>query len=336
MHIKCLSLSFELLPVFKEIIDFYKFGSCTNYQVQEVTDITDVHIKLDKSKIYDLSFDQSSTCTGIFIKDTKNTEAFIIEVKRTANMSADDYIFELEMFVNKITQGCTILHLIYERPIKTETFRSSQVAFQLEGIIRQWIRRYDQFKTAFLDNIEPTSWKASIVDKERFSSNYTSKEASKESIIELFPWTGFYGYSLNKDNDGYESIGIMFGWYLCSFDAFGRPYVRGEEFKGNIGCVVLPEVDVIELSKMMTDNNIENKWFVYNPKFSVFQNILKSADKYQVSLIQIEDLYTALCVCIEANIKYPSSGKVVLAVITPEHQSAASKRILGDTFHFYL
>lgn len=336
MHIKCLDVRFDMLPEHNNFTDFYKFGQVISYNIHEGTDLNDLGLDIDTSIIYDISFDQSSTCTGIFLRDLNNTAAYIIEVRRTKDMDADDYIFELEMFVNELTKNLTILHLIYEKPIKTEMFRSSQVAFQLEGSIRQWNRRYSQFKNCLLDNIEAVSWKSSIVNKEVWGSNYTSKEASKSSIIELFPWAGFYGSSLYKDNDGYEAVGIMFGWYFCSFDPLGRPYVRGDEYSGNVGCIVIADIDAEVLAESLNQSDVNAKWFVFNPKLSTFKNIMKGAEKYQISVIQIEDAYTVLCVCIEANVILPKSGKISLVVATPENMSASAKRIIGTDFHFYL
>lgn len=336
MHIKCLEAKFELLPNRNNFIDFYKFGKLNTYEISEGSSIEDLKLNIDPSFIYDISFDQSSTCTGIFLRDLNNTVVYIIEVRRTKDMNADDYIFDLEMFVNELTQNLTLLHLIYEKPIKTEMFRSSQVAFQLEGSIRQWIRRYTQFKNCLLDNIEAVSWKSCIVNKDVWGSDYTSKEASKSAIIELFPWTRFYGSSLYKDNDGYEAIGIMFGWYFCSFDPLGRPYVRGDEYNGNVGCIVMPNVDAETLSDSLNKADVKSKWFVFNPRLSTFKNIMKGAEKYQVSVVQIEDPYTALCVCVEANVILPQSGTLSLVIATPENMTSTAKRVIGTDFHFYL
>ena len=336
MHIKCLKTTFAEIPNMSTIPDFCKFGEVTGFSITEGSSISEIQVSLDSEKIYVLSIDQSSTCSGVFIKDIKNTEAYILEFKKTTGMTADDYIFDFEIAMNELTANKTFMFLIYEAPIKTSAFRSSQVAFQLEGTIKLWTRRYSQFRNAKLDNIEPTSWKSVIVDKNKWGSNYTSKQASKESIIELFPWTGNYRSSLNKDNDGYEAVGIMMGWFSCSFDAFGRPYVRGEEYTGTVGCIAMPSVDAKSLCEALTAQGVDANWFVYNPKVSTFKNIMKSARKYEVSLIQIEDAYSILSVCVEANIKPPDDGVLTLIVVTPENMNAAALRIIGKQFQFYL
>lgn len=336
MKIKCLSVFFEETKGMNPFVDFYFFGDVRNHKLTEGTSIKQLGISLNKDKIYAISFDQSSSCSGVFIKDIYNTEIYMLEFRRSNGLNADDYIFEFEMLIKELTEGNTFMYLIYEAPIDSPTYRSKQVAFQLEGIIRQWVRRYEHFKTANLDNIEPPSWKSIIVDTSKYGADYVSKQASKESIIDLFPWAGLYGTSLYKDNDAYEAVGIMFGWFTASFDAFGRPYVRGDEYTGNVGCIVLPEVKAEDISNAMSAQGVDNKWFMYNPKFSTFKNIMKSARQYNIAFIQIEDLYTLLTVCIEANVKLPSSGIATLAVATPGNMSAAASRIIGDKFNFYL
>ena len=78
------------------------------------------------------------------------------------------------------------------------------------------------------------------------------------------------------------------------------------------------------------------KWFVYNPKSSIFKNIVKAAEKDCVVLVHVDDPYIKLALSVESNLKLFEHDFFTLVIVTPNFMSAAAKRILGTQFHFYL
>lgn len=333
IYLKCLHTMFEPLPDFKPYVDFYRFGNLIDFHVTEGEHL---EIPLRDDIIYDISFDQSTSNTGIFIKAHNNLEVYMIEVCKKSKTTPEEYMFELETVLHEICKGHLFLHLIYEKPIKSGNFRSSQVLFQLEGMLRMLTMRYEEFKSIKYDSISKMSWAPCVFDKERYGSNYSDKEAAKQSIIMQFPWTQWFGFSLGKDNDGYEAVGVMMGWFCTAFDPFGRPYVRGDSFHGNVGCTILPSIPYNTLYEQLKKEDVNTKWFVYNPKSSIFKNIVKAAEKDCVVLVHVDDPFIKLALSIESNLKLFECDFFTLVIVTPNFMSAAAKRILGTQFHFYL
>lgn len=336
IRLKCLHAMFDVQPDFKPYVDFYKFGNLLDFNVTEGSKIEHLNILLKDDVIYDISFDQSTSNTGVFIKAHNNSEIYMIEVCKASNTTPEEYMFELESFLHGICNSYLFLHLIYEKPIKSKNFRSSQVLFQLEGMLRMLPLRYEEFKSVEYGSISKMEWAPTVFDKERYGSNYSDKEAVKQSIISIFPWTQWFGFSLGKDNDGYEAIGVMMGWFYNSFDPLGRPYVRGDSFHGNVGCTILPGVPYDTLYEQLKKEDVNTKWFVYNPKSSIFKNIVKAAEKDCVVLVHVDDPYIKLALSVESNLKLFEHDFFTLVIVTPNFMSAAAKRILGTQFHFYL
>lgn len=336
IYLKSLHILFEKLPDFRPYVDFYRFGNIIDFHLTEGMDLKQLNILLSDNVIYDISFDQSTSNTGIFIKAHDNSEAYMIEVCKKSNTTPESYMYELETIIHGICKGHHFLNLIYEKPIKTNNFRSSQVLFQLEGMLRMLPLRYEEFKSTHYDNISKTSWASCVFDTERYGSNYSDKEAAKQSVIMHFPWTQWFGFSLGKDNDGYEAVGVMMGWFCTAFDPLGRPYVRGDSFNGNVGCTILPGFSYSMLYEELKKENVNAKWFVYDPKSSIFKNIVKAAEKDCVVLVHVDDPYIKLALSVESNLKLFDYEFFTLAIATPNFMTAAAKRVLGTQFHFYL
>ena len=336
VYLKSLHVTFEIVPDFKPYIHFAKFSSPINFDINEGTSLSALNLNLDDNIVYDISFDQSTTNTGIFIKAHNNTEIFMIEVYKKAGTSTEDYMFELETIIHSLCEDKLLLHLIYEKPIKSNNFRSSQVLFQLEGLLRMFAKRYKEFKSVKYETISKFEWAANIFDKQKFGSDYSDKHLSKQAIINLFDWTHYFGSSLYQDNDGYEAVGVMMGWFISAYDPLGRPYVRGDNFNGTVGCIVLPGVPYSSLYEELKKEEVDTKWFVFNPKTSIFKNIIKAAEQNYVVLVHIEDPYIKLALSVESNLKLFECDYFTLVIATPNFMSASAKRILGSQFHFYL
>lgn len=334
--IKHCSFTFAEVDSQNHWVDFACFGEQLDFEEEYFDTYQDaLGFHLDPEKCYQLGFDQSSSNTGIFIKDFKNTEAHMVEVSRNKYQDASQYIFDLEMFLNQLTNGCTISHTIYERPIKTESYRSTQVAFQLEGAIQGFSRRYSQFKASSIDNIENQAWRASVIDKQ-LSGVYGRKELSRVSINHIFPWTTQYGFSLSKDNDIFEAMGVLFGWFMASFDPLGRPYVRGDRTSRTIGGFLLPGLSGEKVKAMLDEEGIPARLLIENPRYSICQNIASAVSDDYTACVEITRPYTMLSLCIESNIKWMNPPVCTALLTDAARVNPKLNAIAGGEFHFVL
>ncbi len=325
--------SFEEYPCENHWAEFAKFGACTGSFVRFYPDYKAFDWSLERDEAWQISFDQSTTNSGIFLKNYRNTIAYMIEVHRDKGQDADAYIFEFEQFIHKLCDECKFTHLIYERPITTEGFRSSQVLFQLEGMLRALVRRYPEFKTATLDCIENASWRSVVIDSKLYGG-LTRKNQSKNALIDIYPWVRGYGDSIGTDNDVFEAMGVMFGWFICSYDNLGRPYVRGDRYPGNIGGFVLPMVSAKEVAEQLNEIGIKAEWRMQNPRKSTYENIAAAVEKYKVMCVEITDPATMLALCVECNVAWMEPDKMTIILVTANYMDRRLFEITGKEYHF--
>lgn len=333
--IKHRSFLFEELTVGNHWVNFANFGDLVGMSEEFLESSATDKVLLDPSKVWQVGFDQSTSNTGIFIKDYNNTEVHMIEVSREKGQIAGDYIFNLEMFLHRTFEAVSVSHMIYEKPILTKEYRSSRTLFQLEGMLCTLPKRYKEFSTACLDNIENQSWRSSVVPKE-LDRLYERKQASRMAVEKIYPWCSHYGYSLGPDNDVYEAIGILMGWFICSFDALGRPYVRGSRTTKTIGGFIFPGVTGEEMSRTLDEAGVKHRLLVENPSYSIYKNLAAGVKPYEVTCVEMTNPYAMLCLCVECNVKWenPSCTSVLLADAATCDSTLTA--MSGGVFHFVL
>lgn len=328
--------TFDKIPVKRTWSDFPCFGKQLTTDGKVVAEDWEVDIKLNPEDTYQLSMDQSSSNTGIFIKNYDNTEAYMIEMARDKKnkQTAEDFIFQLEAFLHRLFEGQTLTHVVYEQPINSHSFRSAQVLFQLEGMIRSLPKRYPEFKIPKLDCIVNSSWRSVVIDDN--ITGHTRKECSRISVQQIWQWTRDYGYSLGADEDVYEAIGIMMGWFYKAFDALGRPYVRGATATRTLGALVLPNVNGEQAIKLLEDQGIKAKLFIANPENPIYRNIAAMVEHYDVVCVEFSDPYSILSICIESNIVWVGYDKLTLIMSDAACVNAKLRDISGGEFNFVI
>lgn len=317
--------------------DFCRFGELINVEVYEkIKDPMDFPFTLNPDEIYQIGLDQSTSCTGIFIKNFRNTEVYMMEYKAnsvTKPTDATSFLINLEMFLHNLCKGTNISHTIYEATIESDNYRTSKILAQLAGIVEALPLRYNEFKTTVLDDIANQSWRESVICEE--FCEYDRKEQSMLSIQKIFPWTINYGNSLSS-RDVYEAMGILFGWFMKSFDKLGRPYVRGTPFSGNVGIILFPNMSGEEVCNQINSLGIEiANYKVYNFSLSIFKNIVCSVSKEDAALVEITDKFVIICMCAEANIKIEDYNIMTALVVRESCDYAKSIYSLAGGFMFY-
>lgn len=334
--IKICLLEFEELQSKDHWVTFAQFGSCASHKTvtfDNYHELGDAGINLDPEDAWQIAFDQSTSNSGVFIKNYKNTKAIMMEMNRSRGESADDFIFNFEMLVHQLCKGVKFTHLLYERPITTESFRSSQVLFQLEGMLRALVKRYEEFHAARLDYIENSSWRSVVVDTKKFSG-YSRKGQTFMSINEYYPWVMHYGTSIGEDYDVFEAMGVMFGWFINSYDALGRPYVRGDKFNGSIGGFILPGVSAKSVAEEFSKVGLKVGWFVENPRKSIYENIASGLEHYAINCVEMSTQSAMLALYVECNLKWDDPKKLTLVIVPANFVDTRLYSITGREFHF--
>ena len=330
--IKLCSFEFEPFESPNYWADFLVFGAKVSDKIEFFDNYRKLELQLDPEDTYQMAMDQSTSNSGIIIKNYKNTRVYLIEVSRDRTQDAGDYIFDLEMCLHKIGEGIKFSHIIYERPITSESYRSSQVLFQLEGMLQGLPKRYPEFRTAQLDNITNSEWRSIVIDEE--FAKYSRKAQSEESVCKAFPWVRAYGDSLGKDLDIFEAIGIMFGWFSASYDRLGRPYVRGDKYTGNIGGFILPFQSAEEVANAFEEAGIKAAWRIEHPRKSIYENIAAGIEHYKVKCVEISDPAAMLALTIECNMKWLNPDKMTIVLVAANYVDSRLFEITGKEYHF--
>lgn len=332
---KYAKFSFEELDVPDHWVAFPAFGALISSSVDHTDEYQQVDIQLSTDEVYQVSFDQSSSNTGMFIKNYKNTEAYMVEISRARGQDASDYIYKLELLIHQIFEGINVTHLVYEKPIKAKSFRSSQVLFQLEGMLIGLSHRYSEFKTVKVDNITNSSWRSVIID-DSLGTGYTRKELSRVSVNHVWEWTRSYGYSLGTDEDIFEAIGIMMGWFYKSFDHLGRPYVRGTPATRPIGGLILPGISGEQAMQLLKDKNIEAQLFIENPENSIYRNLSALTERYKTICVEFSSKYAMLAICVESNIMWADYDHLTVILTDAACIDAGLREVSGGVFQFVI
>lgn len=326
------SFTFKELDVENHWVAFPSFGELLTSSGGFADNDRGVKVHLSPNEVYQVSTDQSTTNTGIFIKNYRNTEAHLIEVSRDRGESAEEFIRKLEYFLHSLFEGQVLSHVIYEKPIKARSFRSSQVLFQLEGMLIALPYRYPEFKTAKFDCIENASWRSVVVDKGR--TDIARKELTRVSVQQIWEWTRDYGYSLGNDEDIYEAFGIMMGWFYKAFDPLGRPYVRGEPTRSRLGAFVFPATSGEDAVAMLKAEGIHAEMMVANPDNSIYRNLAVMVEHYHVLCIEFSTPYAMLAICVESNLIWANYEKLTVVLTNAHHVDAKLRELSGGEFHF--
>lgn len=126
--------------------------------------VQNLNITLPKSMVYRISFDQSSSCTGIFIKSTNGDFYMMVEVKRDSD---DKILFyrDLKTLIYKLIHGVKVDLAIIEEPVPNmKQYTSGKILLELKGKLTEWL---SEFGVGKLQNIYPQTWKKYVVSKKK-------------------------------------------------------------------------------------------------------------------------------------------------------------------------
>lgn len=177
---------------------------------------------------YLIGIDQSTTCTGIFIRDIDRTVEMVIDFHRMGDR-VDDYINTLLLLLEWCMRGKRVKLFVYEALPKG--MKKNPVLEMLHKRIDKW--RVSSHVFSKLDNttfgdIPPVMWKKHnyLGDRRRSemaSNEFTEKRTLAEDIVHVRPhFKEFLERSKSIDLDAFDAIGILEG------------YIKEHYLEGNI------------------------------------------------------------------------------------------------------
>lgn len=260
------------------------------------TDLQDFSIQLNDKTSYMVGIDQSTTCTGIAVVDTKFNFYIIFDLKRE-NEEKTVYLRNLKYFLGRLFNGVEVSMIIHEEPVPSNYAPTSHsVLTELRGKLREWISEIPALNKAELHSMYPQTWKTNIVTKEYaekigvpVKKIFNSKAKMADRICDLYPFFRPYrNKHFSIDYDAFDAVGILMGWLRYSRDDKGRPRICGIREKRHVSMVCYAYITLEELKRYGCYANLLGnvKWeiepllLMYNTNYTKHENIRMASSNW--------------------------------------------------------
>jgi hypothetical protein len=172
-------------------------------------------LQLPDGHIYHLALDQSTTCTGICITDSKFTFQFLCNFFRYGD-SKEDYLRALKYFISTLISNQILMTFITEKVPPVKYSNSYGTLRELKGVITSWKGDIDELralKNECFGDILPQVWKSKIVNKSKGKNRHKEKKLIADDICDIFPeLRNFFNTQSAKDYDAFDACGILHGY----------------------------------------------------------------------------------------------------------------------------
>lgn len=212
----------------------------------------DLNIILKKDRTYLVSIDQSSSCTGIYIKESTGLIDMVLDVKRDG-MEKEIFYRELEGLLKKLLKDIRVSLLVHEEPVPNRAqYYSGKVLLELKGRLRDWIAKIPSLQEASIVSIYPQSWKSLVLDKqaakdagETMTKRGKSKAKIALDVCRYAPWFDEYRkFKFSTDYDAFDAVGILTGYIFAAFNEDGTRKIYGIQEKKHTSFVFYKYVPI--------------------------------------------------------------------------------------------
>lgn len=262
------------------------------------------NIKLPENLVYEISIDQSTSCTGIYIQDVNDQINILLELE-FANPDKKSYFRELFLLLRRLVMDVKVRLVVCEKPIPNKKQEyTHNVLVALFGRLESFLETEPSLQDSDLDSIYPQVWKSKVVDKSKGKGRINSKVCIAEDICDKKPLLRNYLIvSPAQDLDGFDACGILMGYKKCAFNANGNPQIYSEIERRHYTSVFYRYLDTSslksaeELRELLlgifgeTVSYYQPKYLSFNPDYNMLKNIKMASTKYKMTVTQIPEKY---------------------------------------------
>lgn len=297
---------------------------------------------------YLVGIDQSTTCTGIYIRDVDGKIDLICDYHRMTDR-VDDYVDQLLRLLEYFLRGKRVKLFVYEALPKG--MKENPVLERLHKTVDGWRTSSPTFRelnSRTFGDIPPTMWKRHnyLGERERSgeqeSHAFTEKRTLAEDIVVAKPHLkDFLDNSISKDLDAFDAAGILEGYllehYVDGDIKAGKRKIGGEmHYYNNIFVMVKPfryvsDDALLEQLKLEVGRYFP-EWkkipFLYwNRGESFYKNIRQAMNYFDIIYTVIEDDEEITPLKFRYNFNLRSDEKVYLVIAKSKDvpQSVKSK-----------
>lgn len=311
---------------------YLKNGECKLYRDL----IQSFELNLDRSKVYDVGIDQSTSCTGISICPLDKSFIIVLEL---LNFDRDAYyVPQLCNFIRKTFSDLELRYLIMEEPLGYVTGRRNSTLTKLKKTL---VPLKDELNVKHFDTILPAAWRHGLMPKAG-KGDRRKKETVVNAVLELYPnLEDFLPYS-NGDYDGIESLGIIVGFKARhGVDDSGGLKIIGPTNTKRRGIAFFKYLELskdvqvqidkdMAIFKMYMHHKDSLHFKSYNEEHNLYNNVkMCLVDNYSCSIIS--DNLDVIACCIELGIVPRPDGFMFMFVA---NANKISENMIRDLFSY--
>lgn len=270
--------------------------------------------------VYDVGFDQSTSCTGLSIKDI-NSKVIVMCELVNRHLDKPSYIRALLTIVDRLFQSKKIRYVFVEDPLKYITGHQEAVLVELKNKLVELLNSKPNIQHVKL--MQPQSWRSGIIGKDNPHVK-NSKSATVWEIEKAYPKTKIfesmtYNPSDNGGYDGFESLGVLLGSlnrYNISLEVNTIKNI-GPKNTTKIGvgffCKAEEFQNYLKLVDMIVKDYNKPKLKIYNEEETIYANV-KMALTDDVSVMEITEPIAVVDSCIKFNLEVNDSQLFLIVV----------------------
>ena len=298
-----------------------------------------VSIRLPGDRVWRLGFDQSTSCTGIFMMDKQMDCLVMFEMLRDCDK--ETYYRELYYFIRNITQGRKIEVVVCEKPVPSKHVYTSGVLREFLGRLDVWVG--ELFPDADYGKIYPQTWKSFVIDKSKGKNRSNNKACIAEDVCDIFPLLDEYKKrKISKDFDGFDAAGVLLGYTMYAYSPNGSMLIHGEEEKRHVSFVCYKYVRKDSLGGFNFKQELfgyrhpyfSPKALGYNNRYSRFKNIRMASSNWKCVLTVLPDSEVKT-LRFRFPIQEDTNYCMVMIVFSKKYLTKTNKDYLESQFPFH-
>lgn len=275
----------------------YNFKTDT-LQMIDACEIAGFELILGSDRTWIIGIDQSTSCTGLCLRDFNNEFLILLDVKNSNPVDKVTYFRDLKCLLRRLTENKHISYLIYEKPAPKDMY-SSRVLQELKGKLEDWITDMPWLADTVVEGLFPQTWKKYVVDKRKGKNRSKSKINIAEDLCDMFPGISAYlsRYAFGNSYDSFDACGIVTGYLAYAFTSEGYPKIHGTIEKRHVSLVGYAWIDKDEVLSFPT-TVLKQAKYTFAPKMKLmaldrkmYENVRMASSTYKCTYTVVEDKF---------------------------------------------
>lgn len=286
------------------------FSRAVNEQLTKMFD--------DNERFY-LSMDQSTTCTGISIRNTRETILCQMDFLRL-NTPKELFIEQLYKLVSNLVRDLRLSLIVIEKPLPVKHSHATSVLNALAREITSWKNQIPEFYGVPFDTIFPQQWKEKVLDKKKGKHRYNVKAEIAKDVCDIFPMLNRYRKKcLATDYDSFDATGIMSGYLRQHFAEDGSKINFGSAVYNSkmhvfIKYVPHSEIDNTNMLFEGLPRKCPMETVIYNKEHSFYDNLRMICSQYEIGNFVVNDELLFIDLLWESKVQYRKGYSFVCVV----------------------